>query len=138
MEDNDKVRKALDCHNRNCNCCQSVIDVFAADLDSDPVQMHRAAEAFGRGMGGKNGTCGALSGALFVAGLKYSDGDLEHPASKEDTYVYADRIFEKFREQAHSTVCRELRGEDTGEVLTPCEDCIAIAVRLCQDVLSVE
>ena len=45
------------------------------------------------------------------------------------------QMMETFREKCGSTVCRELKGVDTGKVLCSCPDCIRAGVETVQEVL---
>ena len=64
------------------NCAQSVACAFADKVDLDKVALFKVTEGLGLGMGGMNGTCGAISAAAVLAGLKDSTGDLELANSK--------------------------------------------------------
>jgi C_GCAxxG_C_C family probable redox protein len=123
-------------HSRGCNCCQSVVLAFADDLGLDKEMVQKMGEAFGAGMGGMQGTCGALSGALMLAGIKNSDGSVESPKTKGSTYKIAKAMHARFREEAGSTICKELKGIDTGKVLMPCPACIDLAIELAEEMLS--
>ena len=81
------------------------------------------------------GTCGALSGAIMLAGLKNSDGNIDAPATKADTYKLSKELLQKFVEKTGSSVCKELKGVETGKVLCSCPDCIKIGVEVAQEVL---
>ena len=65
-----KTEMALELHSKGFNCAQAVSIPFCEELGVDPSVISRAAEGFGGGMGGFSLTCGALSGAVMVAGLK--------------------------------------------------------------------
>lgn len=123
-------------HGRGCNCCQSVVLAFADDLGLGREMVQKMGEAFGAGMGGMQGTCGALSGALMLAGIKNSDGSTESPKTKAATYRIAKELHERFREKAGSTICKELKGIETGTVLMPCPACIDLAVELAEEMLA--
>ena len=97
--------------------------------------LFKLGEGFGLGMGCMEGTCGALSGAIMLAGLKNSDGNIDAPATKADTYKLSKELLEKFAEKTGSTVCKELKGVETGKMLTSCPDCIRIGVEVVQEVL---
>ncbi|MDO4293898.1 MAG: C-GCAxxG-C-C family protein [Eubacteriales bacterium] len=131
----DKKELAISLHNRRYNCCQSVVCAFADEVGRDSRTLFEAAEGFGLGMGGMDATCGALSGAVMLAGLANSDGNLEAPATKADTYRRSRELVERFGQMCGSTVCRQLKGVDTGKVLCSCPDCIQNAVGLVQEVL---
>ena len=101
----------------------------------DEQSAFRATEAFGLGMGGMQATCGAVSGAVMLAGLKNSCGDLEKPVSKGKTYQFSRAITAKFREKNGSLVCRDLKGIETGTPLRSCEGCILDAAALVEELL---
>ena len=123
-------------HSRGCNCCQSVVLAFADDLGLDKEMIQKMGEGFGAGMGGMQGTCGALSGAIMLAGIKNSDGNTESPKTKGSTYKIAKAMHAQFKETAGSTICKELKGVDTGKVLMPCPACIDLAVELAEQMLA--
>ena len=90
----------------------------------------KALEGFGAGMGDRMQTCGALSGAVFVAGLKHSDGNLDAPASKGATYKLCGGICQAFKEACGSTVCQEVK--DIAHL--SCGECIALGVELAENI----
>lgn len=130
-----KKELAISLHNRKYNCCQSVACAFADEAGIDPQLLFCAAEGFGLGMGCMQCTCGALSGAILLAGLMNSDGNLENPATKASTYQLCKRLVTAFEQKAGSTVCKELKGIETGTVLHSCPDCIKDGVEIVQEIL---
>lgn len=130
-----KKELAIALHDRKFNCCQSVACAFAQEVGVDVPTLFKAGEGFGLGMGCMEGTCGALSGAILLAGFKNSDGDLDNPSTKADTYRLSKELLQKFEAKCGSTVCRELKGISTGKVLCSCPDCIMNAVELAEEVL---
>ena len=122
-------------HDRGFNCCQAVACTYCDLFGMDEETAFKACEAFGAGMGGMEGTCGAVSGAVFLAGLKNSCGDLEKPVSKGKTYQFSRAITAKFREKNGSLVCRDLKGIETGTPLRSCEGCILDAAALVEELL---
>ena len=122
-------------HDRGFNCCQAVACTYCDLFGMDEETAFKACEAFGAGMGGMEGTCGAVSGAVFLAGLKNSCGDLEKPVSKGKTYQFSRAITAKFREKNGSLVCRDLKGIETGTPLRSCEGCILNAAALVEELL---
>lgn len=131
----DKKELAIAYHDKNYNCCQAVVCAFAEETGVDAALLFQAAEAFGLGMGGMEGTCGALSGAVMLAGMKNSDGNLNAPSTKADTYKLAREMVKRFQEKTGSTICKELKGIETGKVLCSCSDCIRCGVEVVQEVL---
>ena len=74
---------------------------------------------YGGGMGCMEGTCGALVGAVMVAGM-LADG--------QGAGRYAREILLGFRERCGATLCKDLKGVETGKVLCPCNECVRSAV----------
>ncbi|MBQ4150495.1 MAG: C_GCAxxG_C_C family protein [Clostridia bacterium] len=134
----NKKEYAISLHDRGCNCAQSVLCAFADECGIDEVTLMKLSEAFGRGGGGMNAMCGALSGALMVASTKYADGNIEAPNSKNTTYAIAEKICADFEKKCGSLVCKELKGIESGKVLTPCPECIEIGVELAKKALGGE
>lgn len=131
----DKKDLAIALHDKKYNCCQAVACAFCEEVGMDEATLFRIGEGFGLGMGCMEGTCGALSGAIMLAGLKNSDGNIDAPATKAETYKLSKELLLKFREKTGSTVCKELKGVETGKVLCSCPDCIKMGVEVVQEVL---
>ena len=131
----DKKELAIALHDKKFNCCQAVACAFAEEVGIDEAALFKIGEGFGLGMGCMEGTCGALSGAIMLAGLKNSDGNIDAPATKADTYKLSKELLQKFVERTGSSVCKELKGVETGKVLCSCPDCIKIGVEVAQEVL---
>ena len=87
-----KQEKAIELHDRGCNCAQAVACAFAEEIGVPEETLFAAAEGFGLGMGGMEATCGSVFCAVMLAGFKNSwdqGGNLS--ADQRD----------------HQTVCRE-------------------------------
>ena len=79
--------------------------------------------------------CGAVSGAVMLAGFKNSCADPKNPKTKAATYQLTREITRQFAEKNHALVCKELKGLETGVVLRSCPDCIRDAVAIAEKVL---
>ncbi len=113
----------------HCNCCQAVLRAYEDLLDVDPETLQIMGSGFGAGMGCMEGTCGALVGAGMSAGIiKNGSG----------TPRYTSRVLAGFKEKCGSTICKELKGIETGEVLCACPDCIKNAVISLSETLELE
>lgn len=130
-----KKESAIAYHDKKYNCAQAVALAFADEVNVDKETLFKACEACGLGMGGMEGTCGAITGAVILAGLKNSDGNLENPGTKAATYQLSREIVKQFQEKNGSTICKELKGVETGKVLRSCPDCIMDAVEIVENVL---
>ena len=109
-----KEEAAVSCFKKGYNCSQAVFSVFGPDFGVDPETAYRVACAFGGGLAGSGETCGAVTGALMVLGLKYGMTDFRSQKAKEETYEYAKRFLREFTSRRGSTRCRDLLGRDIG------------------------
>lgn len=132
---NTRVEETIKKHDKGYNCAQAVACTYCDLLGVDEEMMFKMTEALGAGMGGMEGTCGAVSGACVLAGLKASTGNLEKPDSKVASYKLSKEILKQFKEQNGSVTCRELKGVGTGKVLRACGDCIKDAATLVEKVV---
>lgn len=134
----DRIAKALENHDKSYNCCQSVACAFCDLVGVDEETMFKAGEAFGLGMGGMSGTCGAIAGAVLLAGFKNSSANLEKPDSKGATYKLSAAIVKEFLEKNGAIACRDLKGVDSGNVLRSCPGCIEDAARIAEKILDLK
>lgn len=127
------TEKATELHNSGYNCCQAVACAFAQKLGIGEETLFKIGEGFGLGMGAMNCTCGAISGAVMLAGLKNSGGTSQR--TKAATYKLAAKIIDEFKAKNQSVICRELKGVDTGNILRSCSGCIEDAVKIAEEIL---
>ena len=102
-----------------CNCTQSVLKVFEDVMPADNETLMNLAAGFAAGMGCMHSTCGALIGAVMVAGI-LSDG--------KATAAHSRAMFAEFEKSCGATICKDLKGLDTGHVLCECPVCVKNAV----------
>lgn len=130
-----RKERAIELHNKGFNCAQAVVCTFAEEIGVPEEVLFSACEGFGLGMGGMEATCGAVSGAVMVAGFKNSCGDPENPNTKAATYKLTRTITKEFHEKNGTITCKELKGVETGRVIRSCPDCIRDAVEIAERVL---
>ena len=129
-----KLDLAMNFHAQGYNCAQAVALPFCEEMGLDAAVVKKATEGFGAGMGGRTQTCGALSGAIFVAGmLSASPTD---PASKMDTYKVCGQMSADFVAHCGSGVCEVIKGLTGGKMLCSCNDCIAYGVKLVEEYIA--
>ena len=117
-------------HKKGCNCAQAVACVFADKLGYSEDEIFRLTEAFGGGMGGTQGVCGAVSGMVFVIGGLTSAGIDKLPeTNKKQSYDKARELMEKFNEKVGSIVCRDIK---TNKLLS-CDGCIEEAIKILEE-----
>jgi C_GCAxxG_C_C family probable redox protein len=93
------------------NCAQALLITYGPQLGLDRENALKIAAAFGSGMG-RGETCGAVTGAIMVIGLKHARIKAMDYFSKEEIYDFAAEFITRFRERNETIVCRELLGCD--------------------------
>ncbi len=118
-----KEKKELAVYYRyhGCNCCQAVLFAFSDKLNLSGEQLKQMGAAFGLGMGGMEGTCGALCAAEMLLGLKqFQQG--------KPVRSTAQKMHQYFTEKSGASICKDLKGIETGTMLCSCDDCVRNAV----------
>ncbi|HTX43802.1 MAG TPA: C-GCAxxG-C-C family protein [Methanocella sp.] len=109
-----KADEAAECFKNGFNCSQAVLSAYCGEFGLEREQALRVAGAFGAGMGRMCETCGAVTGAFMVIGLKYGKVRVEDEPSKEKAYALVRELAGEFKARNGSIVCRELLGCDMG------------------------
>jgi len=131
----NRYEKALENHKKGCNCAQAVACVFADKLGYSEDEIFRLTEAFGGGMGGTQGVCGAVSAMVFVVGGIKSFGLGKLPeTNKKVSYSTAGELMKKFQDKIGTLLCSEIKSRK----LHSCDGCIAEAVRILEEFIGEE
>ncbi len=109
-----KPEEALYCFNETFNCSQAVFAAYAPEMGLDRETALKVAGAFGGGMGRMGETCGAVTGAFMLIGLKYGQTNTGDEAAKDRTYQFVREFVERFKKRNRSIMCRELLGVHIG------------------------
>ena len=96
---------------KTLNCAQSVLLSHAEDLKLDRTTALRIALGFGGGMG-RAETCGAVTGAYMVLGMKAQFGEKSIQEIKTETKVAVKKFNELFIARHGSLKCKKLLGVD--------------------------
>jgi C_GCAxxG_C_C family probable redox protein len=99
-------------HQEHFNCSQSVLLAYAPELGLERDLALRVATGFGGGMGRLAATCGAVTGAFMVLGLKYGMVDAANQDAKEKTYALVQEFARQFKARCGALDCRDLLGCD--------------------------
>ncbi len=91
------------------SCSQAVAAAFAPSLGLDRDTALKLASGFGGGMGRLAETCGAVTGAFMVLGLKSGSATTDKQA-KETVYALVRQFATKFKDVHGSLLCRDLLG----------------------------
>lgn len=129
MNIEQRALRAMELRINGYNCCQAVAAVLADQAELAPELIHQIAAGFGGGIGNMEGTCGALSGAVIVAGLK---------TRGMGSTRYTRRISESFKQKCGAVTCKTLKGLDGSGISCPCDQCVKNAVLAYGEALEVE
>ena len=119
MDINECAERASGLKMSGYNCCQAVTAAIAEMEGISPDELVKIASGFGMGMGNMQATCGALVGAVMMAGVK---------TGGKSTVRIARQISEAFRKKCGSVTCGDLKGVTGGSMLCSCDQCVRNAV----------
>ncbi len=107
-----EVEKAVSCFGEGFMCSQALLTAYADQFGLDRETALKVSAAFGGGMGRMGETCGAVTGAFMVIGLKYGRTTVQDTRSHEKTNRLVREFVDRFKALNGSIVCRELLGCD--------------------------
>jgi len=118
------------------SCPQAILSTYGPELGLDRETAIRLAEGFAGGIAGTGRTCGAVTGAFMVLGLKHGrteDSDLD---AKAKTTKLVRKFISQFESKNGSIVCRDLIGceIDTPEKVKDAKEKLLFAT-ICQGVI---
>ena len=90
------------------NCAQTVFSLFAEEVGLDEKTALKISSGFGGGMA-RAETCGAVTGAYMVIGMKHGH-DSSDPEAKAKTKQLIQKFNEKFKQEHGSLICKKLTG----------------------------
>jgi C_GCAxxG_C_C family probable redox protein len=92
------------------NCAQTVFSLFVEDLGLDEKTALKISSCFGGGMACAE-TCGAVTGAYMVIGMKHGHFTSDSVA-KAKTKALVKQFNEEFKAEHGSLICKQLTGFD--------------------------
>ena len=92
-----------------------MVKVFEDKLPIDDEMLMKLTAGYAAGMGCMESTCGALIGAVMVAGILTDD---------KGTPRISKEFVQNFERKCGATICKDLKGIETGKVLCPCPECV--------------
>ncbi|NIO48379.1 MAG: hypothetical protein GTN73_02915 [Candidatus Aminicenantes bacterium] len=108
----DKVDRAVSSFKEGFNCSQSVLSTYSKLFGLNHEVALKIAQAFGGGMARMGQTCGAVTGAFMVLGLKHGKVKAEDEEAKEKTYELVREFVKRFKSVHGSIMCKDLLGYD--------------------------
>lgn len=130
--ENSKIEKAGENHYNGYNCAQALACAFSDEVGMDEKTIFNLTSGLGVGMGNMEGSCGAVSAAVMIAGMKAQQAGL----SKKDTFKLCSAITKEFMNKNKSVVCKDLKGIQTGTVLRDCHGCVLDAAQILEEKIS--
>ena len=121
----DKTENAVMFKHNGYNCCQAVLAAYKDEIGLNDDTARKLGAGFGAGMGGMEGTCGALCGAEIVLGLS---GNTDVPVMKQAKNIHA-----SFKKKCGATICKDLKKMTDGKPLCSCDDCVRNAVSVIEE-----
>ena len=105
-----KAEQAVHSFNGAINCAQAVLSTYCGQFGLDTNLALKLSSGFGAGMGRNCETCGAVTGAYMVLGLKFGHIFLEDADGKEKIYAMIQEFDRLFKKRNQSTICKDLLG----------------------------
>ena len=142
-----KVEKAVERFNNGFNCSQAILGSYSEEFGLDCEKAFRVATGFGGGMR-MGDTCGAVTGAFMVLGLKYGNTTAQNQQAKNRTYEKIEEYTARFSARNGSVLCRELLGcdisrpegrkkaQDDGLFSTICPEMVKNAAEILEEMLA--
>jgi C_GCAxxG_C_C family probable redox protein len=104
----NQVDVAIKTFNDGFSCSQAVLVSHCEEYGLDSEMALKVAGAFGGGMGHIGETCGAVTGALMLLGLKYGKTKAENTESNDRTYATVKEYTDMFKQKHGSIKCKDL------------------------------
>jgi C_GCAxxG_C_C family probable redox protein len=104
----NQVERALAVFEEGFSCTQALLSTYGPQFGLDREMALKVAGALGGGMGRMGQTCGAVTGAFMVIGLKYGKTRAEDDQAKEKAYSLVREFADRFQSRNGSTVCSQL------------------------------
>lgn len=103
--------KAKAIYKQGFSCAPAVFATYSEQFGLERDKALKIATGFGGGMH-LDQTCGAVTGAIMVIGLKYGKTKADDNKAKEKTFEITKRFADKFKARYGSIECKALLGCD--------------------------
>ncbi len=104
----DKVKHAVSCFKDGFSCSQAVLSAYGEQFGMGREMALKVSGAFGGGMGHLGETCGAVTGAFMLIGLKHGKTRAEDEQRREKAHNLVKEFALEFKSRNGSITCREL------------------------------
>jgi C_GCAxxG_C_C family probable redox protein len=107
----NRVEEAVECFCAGAACSQAVLATYAEDFGISREQAMKVASGFAGGMRLAE-TCGAVTGAFMVLGLKYAGSNCDKRDGRDHVYAAMRDFVARFEQRNNTVVCKEMLGCD--------------------------
>lgn len=144
MSKAEKAKKQFD---KGFSCAPAVLSAHSEQFGLGKELALKIACGFGGGIGRMGRTCGAVTGAIMVIGLKHGQADVNDEESRQETHKLVKEFIDRFTALHGSIECRELIGYDlsnsaelkaarkSGVFESKCSGFVYDAARIPEDIL---
>ena len=108
----EEARKQFE---KGFHCAPAVLSTYSEQLGLEKALALKIACGFGAGIGRMGKTCGAVTGALMVIGLKHGQVNLADEESSQRTYTLVKEFIDRFTALHGCIECKELIGYDLSD-----------------------
>ena len=142
-----RTEEAREQFEKGFSCAPSVLSTYSEQLGLDREVAVKIACGFAGGIAGTGKTCGAVTGAVMVIGLKHGQADVADQESAQKTRKLVKDFIDRFKALHGSVECKELIGFDldtsgglqsareSGVFKNKCPAFVCDAVDILEDVL---
>ena len=106
------IEQAISVFKAGFLCSQALLSTYGVRFGLSREMALKVSAAFGGGISRMGETCGAVTGALMVIGLKHGSSEAEDKAARERTYAVAREFAQRFSARHGSLRCKDLLGCD--------------------------
>ncbi len=106
-----KVDEAVECFCGGAACSQAIVGTYGTDYGLTREQAMKVASGFAGGMR-LGETCGAVTGAFMILGLKYGGPNCDKRDGRDEVYAGLADFVARFEQRSNTVVCKELLGCD--------------------------
>lgn len=106
-----KVNDAVSAFESGFNCSQAIVRTYGPDYGLSALEAVRVSCGFGGGMRRGN-TCGAVTGALMVLGLRFGPQNESDTSAKVGVNSKVSEFQSRFESRCDFVACRDLLGCD--------------------------
>jgi C_GCAxxG_C_C family probable redox protein len=110
-----KAKEAKEQFEKGFSCAPAVFSTYSGQFCLEEELALKIACGFGAGIGRMGKTCGAVTGAVMVIGLKHGQLDVADEKSRQETHRLVKKLIDEFTALHDSTECRELIGYDLSD-----------------------